>query len=52
MSDLIHYRVWVNATTNTVRLEASGFETEEDAIVFANWLSELPMGEEGDISVH
>tara|TARA_A100001037_G_C14547074_1_gene369961 strand:- start:185 stop:343 length:159 start_codon:yes stop_codon:yes gene_type:complete len=52
MDELIHYRVWVNEKTNSVRLEATGFTNEEDAMEFANWLSELPFDDVEEQSVH
>ena len=52
MNDLIQYRVWIDSKTNSVRLEATGFENAEDAMAFANWLSELPLEDADDDTVH
>ena len=39
----VQYRIWCDTKKNVVHMDVKGFETTEDAMAFADWLSELPI---------
>jgi len=52
MDDAIEFRVWINSSDNTVRLEAIGFENADDALAFADWLTAIQMDYTEEVVVH
>jgi hypothetical protein len=44
--DIVRYHITLNPSTCSVRLDVSGFNTEEDARAFADWLSNIPFDDD------
>jgi len=48
--NVVQYQIWCDTKENIVHMTVTGFDNAEDAMAFADWLSELPL-EETDIPV-
>ena len=49
---LVRYSIWCDTKKNRVRMDVSGFENSEDAMAFADWLSEMAVDEDEPLILH
>lgn len=43
---VVQYRIWCDMKENVVHMDVKGFDNADDAMAFADWLSELPFDED------
>jgi len=49
----VRYHIWCDTKENRVRMDVSGFATTEEAMAFADWLSDIPFEDGGEeVLVH
>jgi hypothetical protein len=46
----VEFRIWCDTKENSVHMDVKGFNSTEDALAFADWLSELPL-DDGELHV-
>lgn len=51
-TDTVFYKICCDVEEKLVRMEVSGFETSEEAMAFADWLSEQPVIQDQELVIH
>ena len=50
--EVVRYQIQFNPKDLTVRLDVSGFRNEDEAMAFADWLSNIPYDDDTEIILH
>ena len=49
---VVRYEIVCDPNNRTVRLAVTGFDSREDAMAFADWLSQIPFDNQEEFLLH